>query len=207
MFFPQISASCCSIWPTAMCYNSRTAKKTQMLLRRDNVVPPAPSTTVWPLVAMELGSVLHPPGRSNAPNPSGRSKPTSLSKGTDNNVFIPHCVMGELQLLFAQVAPHQAPCPGNPWKNGVGFAGYMHWHPSGRCHPLCEHLGSWVPQMQRLGDTSVGFCALKPPTQCLPGGGNPRRPHFSCTRRFDNFAEVLIFVKNKQCGWHGETDQ
>lgn len=52
---------------------------------------------------------------------SGRSKPNSLSEGTDNDVFIPyHKRCRSCSCLFAQVALCQAPGPGRPWKDGEG---------------------------------------------------------------------------------------
>lgn len=135
------------------------------------------------------------------PSSLGRSKPNSLLEGTDNDVFIPyHERCRSFSCLFAHVAPCQAPSPRSPWKDGEGSStggprqGTHIGIPVGNAILNAGTSFHESPQMQRLGNTSIGFCALKSPAQCLPGWGDPWDCHLPCVRHVHDLAKVLFFI-------------
>lgn len=92
-----------------------------------------------------------------------KSKPNSLSKGTDNDVFIPHCVMGELQLPL---------CSGSTMPSSLSWKSLEKWYGVCRVHALASQWGMpylvWAPWFKSPSNAEFGgqisgiFCSKTP---------------------------------------------
>lgn len=128
----------------------------------------------------------------------GRSKPNSLSEGTDNDIFIPYWEqLRSFSFLFAHLAPCQAPSPGSPWKdgNGSGMGGLagVHtlaswWEMPSLMWALCFMS---CPNAEAGQDINRISCSSAPRP---PGWGGLWHCHLPCTRCFHNPVKVSFFI-------------